>query len=669
MSLTLRLVLMAVIAALPAVGLQFWNEHDLRLARTQELQEQVLRLARQQSAEIDRLAEGARQFLVALAQIPQVNGADTAGCADLLIQIRANYRAYRAIIVADADGNVVCSSIGPGPGIADRAYFRLAVQSNDFAIGNYVEGRGTNAPGIHFAYPLHDQQGKITGVVAAALDLDWFAARLRDKLPQNASLTVVDRIGTIVVRFPENDLVRRGRPVPDEFRPRIYAAEPGVVHTRGLDGNMRVVGYVPIAASENSVYVSVGRDWDAAFADLNRSVRRAALIITAGFAFSLLLAWAWSEYGIRRPINELLGAVESWRGGRYARVGRERSRSELGRLARAFDELAQSLSARERELVESEERLKDRERYLSFVLDRVPAGIMQTSPQGAYLFVNSAFCRLVGRSREDLMGRPFSEITHPDDAVADRARFAKAIETRQDYTHRKRYVRPDGSTVWAENTVSHLDDPEQGVIAVSVELTERLRAENQQQRLVNELNHRVKNTLASVQALMVLTNRYSQSKEDFIRAFSARLNALATAHDLLTEGGWESVLLDGLARSELAPYAGGDMLRISGPPLELKPVVAIGLGMIFHELATNAAKYGALSSQSGSVAVSWAVDGTTAPVLDILWREQGGPPASTPANKGFGSHLIEQTVADWRGSFKPSFEAEGFACTISLPWT
>src|SRR5712691_7575211 len=293
---------MAVIAALPAVGLQFWNEHDLRLARTQELQEQVLRLARQQSAEIDRLAEGARQFLVALAQIPQVNGADTAGCADLLIQIRANYRAYRAIIVA------------------------------------------------------------------AALDLDWFAARLRDKLPQNASLTVVDRIGTIVVRFPENDLVRRGRPVPDEFRPRIYAAEPGVVHTRGLDGNMRVVGYVPIAASENSVYVSVGRDWDAAFADLNRSVRRAALIITAGFAFSLLLAWAWSEYGIRRPINELLGAVESWRGGRYARVGRERSRSELGRLARAFDELAQSLSARERELVESEERLKDRERYLSFVL-------------------------------------------------------------------------------------------------------------------------------------------------------------------------------------------------------------------------------------------------------------------------------------------------------------
>ena len=318
MSLTLRLVLMAVIAALPAVGLQFWNEHDLRGVRTQELQEQVLRLARQQSAEIDRLAEGARQFLVALAQIPQINGTDTA-CADLLTRIRANYRAYRAIIVAHADGNIVCSSIGPGPGIADRAYFRLAVQSNDFAIGNYVEGRGTNAPSIHFAYPLHDQQGKITGVVAAALDLDWFAARLHDKLPENASLTVVDRIGTIVVRFPENDAARRGRAMPDEFRPRIYAAEPGVVHTRGLDGSMRVIGYVPIAASENGMYVSVGRDWDAAFADLNRSVRRAALIIAAGFAFSLLLAWAWSEYGIRRPINELLGAVESWRGGRYAR--------------------------------------------------------------------------------------------------------------------------------------------------------------------------------------------------------------------------------------------------------------------------------------------------------------------------------------------------------------
>jgi len=660
-SLKLRLILMAVIAALPAVGIQLWNALDLRQARTHELEEEVLRLARAQSAEIDRLAEGARQFLVALAQLPQITGQDAVACEDLLTRIRENYRSYRAIIVADAHGAVLCSSIGQGPGIADRAYFRLAVQTNDFAVGEYVEGRTSGSPSLHFAFPLHDQAGAVSGVVAAALDLDWLAERLQEKLPENASLSVVDRTGTIVVRIPDNE-AWRGRPITDVFPARIFAAEPGVVQTPGPGGVMRVVGFVPIMAAENGLYVGVARGWDAAFADLDRSARRAALIIAAGFMFSLMLAWVWSESAIRQPINQLLGVVESWRGGYYARAGNEWGRSELGRLGRAFDELARTLSDRERELLQSEN-------YLTFVLDRVPAGIVQTSRQGVYLFVNRAFCKLVGRSREELLGRSFSEITHPDDAVADRLRFAQAIERREDYSHRKRYVRPDGSTVWAENTVNHLDDPEQGVIAVSVELTERMRAESEQQRLVNELNHRVKNTLASVQALMVMTNRYAQTKEAFVAAFSERLHALAATHDLLTAGRWESVSLEELVRSELKPYAGGDALEIDGPPLALKPPLAIALGMILHELATNAAKYGALSGPSGAVGITWTISRATTAVLAIEWREHGGPPVAAPSRKGFGSHLIEQMVADWHGSFEPKFEPGGFRCTISLPWT
>jgi PAS domain S-box-containing protein len=659
-SLKLRLILMAVIAALPAVGIQLWNALDLRQARTHELEEEVLRLARAQSAEIDRLAEGARQFLVALAQLPQITGQDAVACEELLIRIRENYRSYRAIIVADIRGTVVCSSIGQGPGVADRAYFRLAVRMNDFAVGEYVAGRTSGAPSLHFAFPLHDSAGAVSGVVAAALDLDWLAERLQEKLPENASLSVVDRTGTIAVRLPDNE-AWRGRPVTDLFPARIFAAEPGVAQTPGPGGSMRVVGFVPIMASENGLYVGVARGWDAAFADLDRSARRAALIIAAGFMFSLILAWVWSENAIRQPINHLLGVVESWRGGYYARAGNEWGRSELGRLGRAFDELARTLSDRERELLQSEN-------YLTFVLDRVPAGIVQTSRQGIYLFVNSAFCKLVGRSRDELLGRAFSEVTHPDDVVADRRRFAEAMERRQDYTHRKRYVRPDGSTVWAENTVNHVGDPEQGVIAISVELTERMRAESEQQRLIDELNHRVKNTLASVQALMVMTNRHAQSKEAFVAAFSERLLALAATHDLLTAGRWESVSLDELVRSELKPYAGGDSLAISGPPLALKPPVAIGLGMILHELATNAAKYGALSGPSGSVGITWTLDRARSAVLTIEWRERGGPPVVAPARKGFGSHLIEQMVADWRGSFEPKFEADGFRCTISLPW-
>src|SRR5215468_1239520 len=205
---------MAVIAALPAVGIQLWNALDLRQARTHELEEQVLRQARAQSAEIDRLAEGARQFLVALAQIPQITSQDPAACEDLLMHIRENYRSYRAIIVADARGDVLCSSIGQGPNVADRAYFRLAIQTNDFAVGEYVEGRTSGSPSLHFGFPLHDRVGGVSGVVAAALDLDWLAERLQEKLPESTSLNVVDRTGTIVVRIPDNE-DWRGRPVTD----------------------------------------------------------------------------------------------------------------------------------------------------------------------------------------------------------------------------------------------------------------------------------------------------------------------------------------------------------------------------------------------------------------------------------------------------------------------
>src|SRR5262249_34590701 len=156
-------------------------------------------------------------------------------------------------------------------------------------------------------------------------------------------------------------------------------------------------------------------------------------------------------------------------------------------------------------------------------LDRVPAGIMQTAPDGRYLFVNRGFCELVGRAREELIGLSFEAITHPDDVAANLDLFKGATTTGQPYSLRKRYIRPDGSVVWTEVTVTRLDDPEDSVLAICVDLTDRRRAEEQQRLLVNELNHRVKNTLASVQALAHMTKRHAGSIEAYYAAFSDRL--------------------------------------------------------------------------------------------------------------------------------------------------
>jgi PAS domain S-box-containing protein len=660
LSLTLRLFLLALFAAVPAVLIQAWNEYDLRQARTVAVREQVLRLAQSQNAEIERLVEGARQFLVALAQLPPVKSKDAAACNELLARIRENYRAYRALIAADADGNVFCSSVGPGPNIADRAYFRRAMSSGDLSIGEYAMGRRAAGASIHFSYPVYADGGPISGVIAAALDLDWFAARLGEKLPLHAVLEIADRNGTILVRLPDND-AWRGRALPEQVRAIADAPEPGTVDVV-RDGVSYVLGYVPLAVPQIDFHVAVAVERNAAFADLHRASERGIILIALALSASLLTGLFWAQYGVRRPMQELLGLVGRWRAGNYVPRSRPWSGTELGRLGQAFDDLARTVSQRERQL-------REREKYLSIVLDRVPAGIMQNDAKGRYVYVNKTFCELTGRSADDLIGRDFRDFTHPGDVAINSELFQRAIEAGEPYVLRKRYLRPDNSVIWAEVTVARLEDGE-GVLATATDLTERLRAEAQQGLLVNELNHRVKNTLALVQSLASMTQRHTGTPEQFYQAFSARLRALSLTHNLLTDGLWESVSLLEMLVAELQPYGGDklDTVSLRGEPIKLKAQHAISLGMVFHELAANAAKYGALSTPSGRIAVEWKVSPNgEGRRLTLEWREHEGPAVVPPTHTGFGTRLIDQTARGAGGKVEFDFAPDGLRCTITLP--
>jgi PAS domain S-box-containing protein len=310
-----------------------------------------------------------------------------------------------------------------------------------------------------------------------------------------------------------------------------------------------------------------------------------------------------------------------------------------------------------------------RENYLSFLLDKLPVGIMQTGLDGRYAFVNAYFCELTGRSADELVGMHFSRVTHPDDVAENARLFALAVESGVPYTFRKRYVRPDGTAVWVEVNVTMLSERPEGLLSVVVDLTERMRAEAQRTLLIDELNHRVKNTLASVQSLSALTMKHTRSAKVFNQAFSARLLALSATHNLLTRGAWERAALNDLVVTELEPYEGRAHARvtITGPPVDLSPRQTISLGMVLHELATNSSKYGALSAPGGRISISW---GTTpaADRLRIEWREQDGPPVKPPTRRGFGSRLMERSIAhELGGRFEPRYQPEGFGCTIELP--
>ncbi len=202
------------------------------------------------------------------------------------------------------------------------------------------------------------------------------------------------------------------------------------------------------------------------------------------------------------------------------------------------------------------------------------------------------------------------------------------------------------------------------------EITERKRADEHREILVGELNHRVKNTLAVVQSIASQTLGNASSIEDARAAFGSRLMNLAKAHDVLTRENWAGADLADIVIDTVKPHAGGESrFQIDGPHVRLGPNAALAVAMALHELCTNAAKYGALSTEEGRVDIVWRLDGDgTDRRLSLRWSESEGPPVTSPTRKGFGSRLIQQVLAtELGGKVRVAYDPSGVVCTIDAP--
>jgi two-component sensor histidine kinase len=210
-----------------------------------------------------------------------------------------------------------------------------------------------------------------------------------------------------------------------------------------------------------------------------------------------------------------------------------------------------------------------------------------------------------------------------------------------------------------------------GCIIALTDITLRKRAEEQHRILLAELNHRVKNNLAIVRSVAAQTISNSVSLDGFQKAFDGRLSALSVAHNILTQTGWQQADLTELIQQVLSPYLspGQDRILADGLAVRVPPQFVLPLAIVFHELATNAAKYGALSVNEGYVRISWDTEiGREGPRVKLVWREAKGPRVSTPTREGFGSTLIRRTIAyELDGEARLDFRPEGLACTIDFP--
>jgi len=279
-----------------------------------------------------------------------------------------------------------------------------------------------------------------------------------------------------------------------------------------------------------------------------------------------------------------------------------------------------------------------------------------------------------GRGRVGGDADEFEAALHPDDRHLTQ-RFREVEDKEDSFAAEYRVGRPDGSVLWLSGrgqvTARGADGKAQRVVNIMVDITERKRTEEHIRFLMREISHRSKNLLSVIQAIAGQTGRTAGTIEEFEARFNQRLHGLAASHDILVDQGWRGAPLADLVRLQLAPFVESDSARleIDGPEVVVTAQAAQALGLAFHELATNAVKYGALSSKTGTVEVAWRFDDEDADrPLRLTWMEASGPAVAAPGRKGFGHMVLEHVVASSvDGRVTMDFAPNGLRWTVVIP--
>jgi PAS domain S-box-containing protein len=346
------------------------------------------------------------------------------------------------------------------------------------------------------------------------------------------------------------------------------------------------------------------------------------------------------------------------------------------RLEAAHAEIAERRLADARNRKLAEVMLRDSEARLQEALTagRVMAFEWDPATRSSYRSKNAA--EILGFDGHDDGSGTVKHILdriHPDDRARLKAHVYGLRPDNPSYAVSFRYIRPDGREVWLEETAKGEFDASGRYLrlkGLTRDITERKRAEEQQTLLTAELDHRVKNVLACVAVIAQRTRESSGSMDEFLEVLDGRIRSMADTHALLSRGLWQGANLREIVGNELAPWVEDRNVMVKGPNVLLRVEATQALAMVLHELATNAAKYGALSNGHGRISVRWQClshDKSSAALL-LEWQEKGGPPVTAPTAQGYGTSVIRDLIPyELGGSVDLAFEPEGVLCRVEIP--
>ncbi len=331
--------------------------------------------------------------------------------------------------------------------------------------------------------------------------------------------------------------------------------------------------------------------------------------------------------------------------------------------------IARNISGRKR----MEERLRRSEEEFRSMAENISQLAWMTDREGWIYWYNKRWFDFTGTTLEEMQGWGWQKVHHPDHVDRVTGLFKRHIESGEPWEDTFPLRGADGEYGWFLSRAQPIRDDSGKIIrwfGTNTDITEQKRAEEQRILLINELNHRVKNTLATVQSLASQSFRKAEDPSQARQAFEARLHALARAHDILTAQNWEGATLSTTVERAMEPFSEQDRMTWGGPHVWLSPKQTLAFSLGLHELATNASKYGALSGDVGQVTITWAmqneVEGRR--MVELVWEESGGPVVERPAETGFGMRLIERSLSrDLGGDVDLDFNAEGVRAVLRSP--
>ena len=664
-----RLILVALASSLPLAGFAAFMTYRFVEREYAAIQQSVLERARLLSEAVHQHLFDVEGNLRTLAASPMIGAGDLHAFYQHALEVNRVSRGL-AIILFDRSGRQVIHTMHPfGAALEPRG--NLETQSTVFANGrsqvsDLDTGTLPGQPIVSMEVPVR-VGGEIRYVLALVFPPERITQILQEqRFPDTWRAGVVDRKGILISRIPD----------PEKFIGRsaggILGAQPGRderwVKSVTSDGVPVYGTYWRSPLTGWTVALGVPRA--AVDAPYWRTVATVAAVAASVVLLGLLIA-IFSSRLIVRPLAQLEQAAVA--------LGRGIGWREPTTGVREIENVHLALRQAGHQRDAAEEALRGERALLEAVVRSMPVGvIVAEAPSGRFLLANDEMRRLWEGDWHDLDelkdhqrdrrfypdGRPYD----PEDLPIART-LTKGVSVSDEEITWENPSGKRGAILCNSAPVRDANGKVVAAVAAIFDITDRKEAMERQKLLLDEINHRTKNAMATIQAIARLSSRTATSFDEFVLGFQARLVALSHAYDLLTRYRWQGADLSDVLATTLAPHLQGERIRMEGRNVYLRPRQALGLTGGVHELATNSVKYGALSVASGQVDISWTVEEIGPDTfLTLTWAERGGPDVKRPERRGFGTRFIEQALpGELDGRVELKFLPAGVRCLIFFP--